>query len=172
MLQAPVAARDSGPFYWPPWKSRNVVLLGKSLANQCLQRAPKKLLVALGPGAHDVDQQVSPGHGGDKAWVAGACGNAPRQVAASKWEGQRPWNQGGPGCVDLHEVVRDSQIRILVWGLIKEGKKGLEPSSVGACNRWQSLPSRPRQRSLGKRNMLQQALLPSAFCARLDQKET
>jgi hypothetical protein len=49
-----------------------VVLLGKSLANQCLQRAPKKLLVALGPGARDVDQQVSPGHGGDKARVAGA----------------------------------------------------------------------------------------------------
>jgi len=72
MSQAPFAARDSGPFYWPPWKSRNVVLLGKSLANQCLQRAPKKLLVALGPGAHDVDQQVSPGHGGDKARVAGA----------------------------------------------------------------------------------------------------
>jgi hypothetical protein len=72
MLQAPFAAEDSGPFYWPPWKSRNVVLLGKSLANQCLQRAPKKLLVALGPGAHDVDQQVSPGHGGDKAGVAGA----------------------------------------------------------------------------------------------------
>jgi len=72
MLQAPFAARDSGPFYWPSWKSRNVVLLGKSLANQCLQRVPKKLLVALGPGAHDVDQQVSPGHGGDKARVAGA----------------------------------------------------------------------------------------------------
>jgi hypothetical protein len=72
MSQAPFAARDSGPFYWPPWKSRNVVLLGKSLANQCLQRAPKKLLVALGPGARDVDQQVSPGHGGDKARVAGA----------------------------------------------------------------------------------------------------
>jgi hypothetical protein len=32
-----------------PWKRRNVVLLGASPANQCLQRAPKKLLVALGP---------------------------------------------------------------------------------------------------------------------------
>jgi hypothetical protein len=49
MSQAPFAARDSGPFYWPPWKSRNMVLLGASPANQCLQRAPKGLLVALGP---------------------------------------------------------------------------------------------------------------------------
>jgi len=45
--------------------------------------AIKEYLVALGPGADDIDEQVSPGHGGDKAGVAGACGNAPRQVAAS-----------------------------------------------------------------------------------------
>jgi hypothetical protein len=47
------------------------------------QRAPKELLVALGSGADAIDEQVSPGHGGDKSGVAGACGNAPRQVAGS-----------------------------------------------------------------------------------------
>jgi hypothetical protein len=45
--------------------------------------AIKEYLVALGPGADDIDEQVSPGHGGDKAGVAGACGEAPRRVAAS-----------------------------------------------------------------------------------------
>ena len=45
--------------------------------------AIKGFLVALGPCADAIDEQVSPGHGGDKAGVAGACGNAPRQVDAS-----------------------------------------------------------------------------------------
>jgi hypothetical protein len=53
------------------------------LADQALQRAPKELLVALGPGADAIDEQASLGHGGDKAEMAGACGGAPRQVAAS-----------------------------------------------------------------------------------------
>ena len=72
LSQAPFAARDSGTFYWPPWKGHNVVLLGASPANQCLQCAPKKLLVALGSGAEDIDKQVSPGHGGSEAGRAGA----------------------------------------------------------------------------------------------------
>ena len=45
--------------------------------------AIKEYLVALGPGADDIDEQVSPGHGGDKAGVAGAWGESPRRVAAS-----------------------------------------------------------------------------------------
>ena len=60
--------------------SEHLVLLGAFLGDQGFQRTPKELLVAFGPGAHDIDEQVSPGHGGDKAGVAGACGNAPRQV--------------------------------------------------------------------------------------------
>jgi hypothetical protein len=36
-------------------------------------------LVALGSGADAIDEQVSPGHGGDKAGVAGACGETPRR---------------------------------------------------------------------------------------------
>jgi hypothetical protein len=46
------------------------------------QHAPKELLVALGSGADAIDERVSLGHGGDKAGVAGACGNAPRQLTA------------------------------------------------------------------------------------------
>jgi len=87
LSQAPFAARDSGPFYWPPWKSRNVVLLGKSLANQCLQRAPKKLLVALGPGADDIDEQVSPGHGGGE--VGGRINSVVRQQRKMDWDIKR-----------------------------------------------------------------------------------
>ena len=63
--------------------SEHVMLLGAFLGDQGFQRAPKKLLVALGSGADDIDEQVSPGHGGDKAGLAGACGNAPRQLTAS-----------------------------------------------------------------------------------------
>jgi hypothetical protein len=63
--------------------SEHVMLLGAFLGDQGFQRAPKQLLVAFGPGADAIDEQVSPGHGGDKAGVAGACGNAPRKVAAS-----------------------------------------------------------------------------------------
>jgi hypothetical protein len=63
--------------------SEHLVLLGAFLGDQGFQRTPKELLVAFGPGAHDIDKQVSPGHGGDKAGVAGACGNAPRQVNSS-----------------------------------------------------------------------------------------
>ena len=71
MSQAPFAARDSGPFPLHPLEAAQ---RGSTPANRCLQRAPKKLLVALGSGADDIDEQVSPGHGGDKAGVAGACG--------------------------------------------------------------------------------------------------
>jgi hypothetical protein len=60
--------------------SEHVVLLGALLGDQGLKRAPKELLVALGPGADDIDKQVSPGHGRDKAGVAEACGESPRQV--------------------------------------------------------------------------------------------
>jgi hypothetical protein len=59
------------------------MLLGSLLGDHGFQRAPKELLVALGSGADNIDQQVSPGLGGDKAGVAEACGNAPRRVAAS-----------------------------------------------------------------------------------------
>ena len=52
-------------------------------ANQCLQRAPKKLLVALGSARSTSMIRSARGHGGDKAGVAETCGNAPRQVAAS-----------------------------------------------------------------------------------------
>ena len=63
--------------------SEHVMLLGAFLGDQGFQRTPKELLVALGSGADDIDEQVSPGLGGDKAGVAEACGNAPRRVAAS-----------------------------------------------------------------------------------------
>jgi hypothetical protein len=59
------------------------MLLGSLLGDHGFQRGPKELLVALGSGADNIDQQVSPGLGGDKAGVAEACGNAPRRVAAS-----------------------------------------------------------------------------------------
>jgi hypothetical protein len=67
----------------PTWKSRNVLLLGVPLADQAPRRTPKLLLAALGPGADELDEQLSPNHGGDKAGVARACGDAPRRVAAS-----------------------------------------------------------------------------------------
>jgi hypothetical protein len=40
-------------------------------------------LSAFGTGADDVDQQISPGHGGSEAGVAGVWGEAPRRVCAS-----------------------------------------------------------------------------------------
>ena len=63
--------------------SEHVVLLGALLGDQGLKRAPKELLVALSPGAVDIDEQVSPGQGWYMAGVAGACGESPRRVAAS-----------------------------------------------------------------------------------------
>jgi hypothetical protein len=63
--------------------SEHVMLLGSFLGDQGFQRAPKKFLVAFGPGADDIDEQVSPGHGGDMAGVAEACGESPRRVAAT-----------------------------------------------------------------------------------------
>jgi hypothetical protein len=60
------------------------MLLGSLLGDHGFQRAPKQLLVALGSGADDIDEQVSPGLGGDKAGVAAeACGESPRRLAAS-----------------------------------------------------------------------------------------
>jgi hypothetical protein len=67
----------------PTWERRNVLLLGVPLADQAPPRTPKQLLVALGPGADEFDEEVSLGHGGDKAGVARNCGGAPRRVAAS-----------------------------------------------------------------------------------------
>ena len=63
--------------------SEHVMLLGAFLGDQGFQRAPKKLLIAFGPGADAIDEQVSPGHGGDKAGVAGACGESPKRMTAS-----------------------------------------------------------------------------------------
>ena len=63
--------------------SEHLVLLGAFLGDQGFQRTPKELLVALGPGVDEFDEQVSPGHFGDEAEMAGACAGAPRRVAAS-----------------------------------------------------------------------------------------
>jgi hypothetical protein len=60
----PLAARDSDPFPLHPLEAAQ---RGSTPANQCLQRAPKEFLVALGYGTDDIDEQVSSGHGGDKA---------------------------------------------------------------------------------------------------------
>ena len=59
------------------------MLLGSLLGDPGFQRGPKELLVALGSGADDIDEQVSPGLGGDKAGVAEACAESPRRMAAS-----------------------------------------------------------------------------------------
>jgi len=80
----PVAAGDSDPFPLHPLEAaqRGSIkgcaagtdqrLLGAPPANQCLQRAPKGLLVAFGPGANPIDEQVSPGHGGggNSLWMS------------------------------------------------------------------------------------------------------
>ena len=56
-----------------------------------MDRSPGPKATRSSFGADDIDEQVSPGHGGDKAGVAGACGNAARQVAALLiW-----WSLGG-----------------------------------------------------------------------------
>ncbi len=47
-------------------------------------------MVPLGSGSHNVDQQVSPGHGGCEAGVAGARGDAPRQWLHRKGRGNGP----------------------------------------------------------------------------------
>ena len=83
VVAGPFCRKVFRPLTGPPWKSHNVLLLGASPANQCLQHAPKKLLVAIGSGADDIDELVSPGHGGSEAGRAGACGETPRRVAAS-----------------------------------------------------------------------------------------
>ena len=59
------------------------MLLGSLLGDQGFQRAPKELLVALVPARTLSNEQVSPGHGGDKAGVTEACGESPRRVAAA-----------------------------------------------------------------------------------------
>jgi hypothetical protein len=59
------------------------MLLGSLLGDHGFQRGPKELLVALGSGADNIDEQVSPGLGGDKVGVAEACAESPRRLAAS-----------------------------------------------------------------------------------------
>jgi hypothetical protein len=63
--------------------SEHMVLLESLLGDQGFQGATKELVVPLGTGSHNVDQQVSPGHGDCEAGVAGACGDAPKQMSAS-----------------------------------------------------------------------------------------
>jgi hypothetical protein len=60
-----------------------MVLLESLLGDQGFKGATKELVVPLGTGSHNVDQQVSPGHGDCEAGVAGACGDAPKQMSAS-----------------------------------------------------------------------------------------
>ena len=64
-----------------------MVILGASPVNQCRQRAPKKLLVALGSGAADIDEQVSPGHGGGE--VGGRINSVVRQQRKMVWDIKR-----------------------------------------------------------------------------------
>ena len=81
--QASIAAGDSGPFPLHPLEAaqRGCIkegpavtdqrLLGASPANQCLQRAPKELLVALGPARSTSMLRSAWGDGGDKAGRSG-----------------------------------------------------------------------------------------------------
>lgn len=63
--------------------SEHMVLLESLLGDQGFQGATKELVVPLGPGSHNLDQQACPGHGGCEAGVAGPCGDAPMRLAAS-----------------------------------------------------------------------------------------
>ena len=56
--------------------------------------AIKEYLVALGPGADDIDEQVSPGDGGDKAGVAGACGMRRGKLLHRMGRGHGPGPRG------------------------------------------------------------------------------
>ncbi len=59
--------------------------------NQCLQRAPKELLVALGSGADAMTSRSAAGHGGDKAgW------REPAEMRQGKWM-HRKGRGNGPG---------------------------------------------------------------------------
>ena len=53
-------------------KSHNKVALIAPIADQVLKAAAEQLLVAFGPGAGVIDEQVRPVHGGGLSWVAGA----------------------------------------------------------------------------------------------------
>ena len=79
----PVAEKIRQPALGPQLQEQAGGTVEADRGDWGFQRAPKKLLVALGSGADAIDEQVSPGHGGDKAGVAEACGNAPRQMDAS-----------------------------------------------------------------------------------------
>jgi len=99
MSKAPFAARDSDPFPLHPLEAaqRGCIkggaavtdqrLLGAPPANQCLQRTPKKLLVALGSGADPIDEKVSPGHGGGE--VGGRINSVVRQQRKMDWDIKR-----------------------------------------------------------------------------------
>ena len=63
--------------------SEHMVLLESLLGDQGFQGATKELVVPLGSGSPNVDQQVSPGHDGCEAGVGEACGEGPRLFAAS-----------------------------------------------------------------------------------------
>jgi hypothetical protein len=67
--------------------SEHVMLLGAFLGDQGFQRTPKKLLVALGSGADDIDKQVSPGHGGGE--VGGRINSVVRQQRKMDWDIKR-----------------------------------------------------------------------------------
>jgi hypothetical protein len=82
-LKKPVTEKIRQPALGPQLQEQARGTVETDRGDQGFQRAPKELLVALGSGAEAIDEQVSPGHGGDKAGVAGACGETPRRVAAS-----------------------------------------------------------------------------------------
>ncbi len=112
--------------------SEHVMLLGAFLGDQGFQRTPKELLVALGSGADDIDEQVSPGHGRDKAGVAGACGEAPRRVAASQGEEQPPEPRARLVALALWGLM-DSESGIYWGGLAQQVQEGLQSGAVGVC---------------------------------------
>jgi hypothetical protein len=64
--------------------------------------AIKEFLVALGPCADAIDEQVSPGHGGDKARVAGTCGKA---MAAFRVAAGRVGDVAAVACGGLVDAV-------------------------------------------------------------------
>jgi hypothetical protein len=90
------------------------------------QRAPKKLLVALGSGADSIDEQVSPGHGGGGGSLrrdaeAGGCivrGRAQPELRA-RLVGLALWG------------LMDSEIGIYWGGFAQQIQEGLQSGAVG-----------------------------------------
>jgi addiction module HigA family antidote len=117
--------------------SEHIVLLESHLGDQGFQGATKEPVVPLGSGSHNDDQQISPGHGGCEAGVAGSLRRRAEAVGCIVKGGHRPWPLEVPCCyISVAELARQLHVPSNRINQLINGKRAMKAVTVLRLEQW------------------------------------